>query len=62
MTLRDKAAAALDATHSCGECGPMTMKSRTIIATWLDGRSKIHKTTLRRLVDYLEMVAKRESA
>jgi hypothetical protein len=34
--LRERAAAALDATHAVGERGPRTMRARSVVARWLD--------------------------
>ena len=34
---RERAAAALDATHALGERGPRTFLARELVANWLDG-------------------------
>jgi hypothetical protein len=57
MTLRDKAAKALDATHQHDGRGPLTFKTRNAVAAWLDGAAKIRTSTIRKMVAYLEMVA-----
>lgn len=61
MTLRERAAAALDATHDpvIAYRGPVTMKLRDYVAEWLDGR-KIRVTTIRKAVAYLEVVASKQ--
>jgi len=62
MTLRDKAAAALDRTHQIADCGPRTMKTRATLAEWLDGQRKLQKSTVRILVGYLDIALQREGA
>jgi hypothetical protein len=57
MTTKERAAAALDATHSIGERGPNTMKARKTLAAWLDGALHLRKSTVRAYCAYLEMVA-----
>jgi hypothetical protein len=60
MTTKTRAAAALDATHYCGECGPVTMKARKTIAAYLDGAVKIRASLVAKYCGYLEMVSVRE--
>jgi hypothetical protein len=57
MTLKDRAATALDNTHEprLAYRGPMTMKLRELVAAWLDGR-KVRTSIIRKSVAYLEMV------
>lgn len=56
MTLRDKAAAALDHTHNKAQFGLRdTQKVRAIVAAWLDGQ-KVKQTIVRKSVAYLEMI------
>jgi hypothetical protein len=57
MTTKERAARALDATHSIGERGPNTMKARKTLAAWLDGALHLRKSTVRAYCAYLEMVA-----
>ena len=55
MKLRDRAALSLDRTHDIGMRGIHTDKIRDIVAAWLDGK-KIETSTVRKSVDYLEMI------
>ena len=59
MTLRDRAATVLDLTGAPAIAyrGPMTMKLRWLVACWLDGQ-KVRVSTIRKSVDFLEMVAR----
>jgi hypothetical protein len=59
MTLRDRAAAALDNTHAAAarRLGLDTDKARDIVAAYLDGQ-KMRATTVRRFVAYLEMIGR----
>ena len=43
---RDRAAAALDATHAIGERGPNTMMARARLAAALDGQGRIQDADL----------------
>lgn len=55
-TLRNRAAAALDATHLSTK-GIRYEQVREYLAAWLDGR-KIRTSLIRKSVNYLEMVAR----
>lgn len=57
MTLKDKAALALDLTHSIGERGPVTYKARATLACWLDGAIHLRASLARRYVALLLTVA-----
>lgn len=59
MTLRDKAATALDLTHGAAarKFGLYTDWNRDVLATWLDGE-KIAVSLVRKSVAYLEMIAR----
>lgn len=56
MTLTDRAATALDRTHFTN-MGIRASQVRELLAAWLDGQ-KMRKSTVRRLVAYLEMIAR----
>ena len=55
--LQLRAARALDLTHAIGERGPRTMKCRSYLAAWLDGR-KIRVSMIRYAINYLQMIAR----
>jgi hypothetical protein len=57
MTLRERAATALDQTHEpeLAYRGPTTMKLRSLIAAWLDGK-KMRLSVVRKSISYLEMI------
>jgi hypothetical protein len=62
-TLRDRAAAALDATSNPAlalSSELYTIRIRSYVATWLDGKAKrsIKTASVRRWCAYLEMVAR----
>lgn len=56
MTLRDRAALALDTTHLTMR-GVHAEKMRSYVASWLDGK-KLTTSFVRKAVDYLEMIAR----
>lgn len=59
--LQTRAATALDLTHGKLMVGLKTEQVRDLLAAWLDGR-KFKSSTVRKLVAYLEMIARyRES-
>jgi hypothetical protein len=62
MTLRNRAATALDLTHepALAYRGPLTMQIRAMLAAWLDGK-KIRISIIRKSVAYLEMVAEQST-
>lgn len=67
MTLADRAAAALDATHDKLMIGLHTEKLRWIVATWLDGKlgakvAKAPTSFIRKAVTTLEGVARHRMA
>lgn len=53
---RERAAAALDATHAMGERGPKTFRARALVARWLDLGGRVRG--LAGAVEWLESVAK----
>lgn len=59
MTLRDKAATALDLTHDAAsrKVGLHTDWNREVLANWLDG-TKIATNLVRKSIAYLEMIAR----
>lgn len=59
MTLRDKAATALDNTHAAAarKLGLHTDWNRDVVARWLDG-AKIATSLVRKSVAYLEMISR----
>jgi hypothetical protein len=54
MTLKARAAAALDQTHFTN-LGIQTPSIRAILAAWLDGR-KMNTSLVRKSIRYLEMI------
>lgn len=60
MTMRDRAAKALDQTHShaARKIGIHTDICRDTLACWLDGTFKTKISTIRQYVEYLEMVGR----
>jgi hypothetical protein len=56
MTLRDRAALALDMTHSSTK-GIRYVEVRDYVAAWLDGRT-IKTSLIRKSIAYLEMVSR----
>ena len=65
MTLRDRAVAALDATHTTLKISDLpegkwaSPKIRETVAEWIDGKQRLHTKTVRIYVKYLEMIARR---
>ena len=59
MTLRDKAAAAIDTTLDAATMkrGVYTDKARNTLAAYLDGAVKLRASTIRNYVRYLRSVA-----
>ena len=65
MTLRDRAASALDATITTLNISDLqedkwaSPKLRAAVAEWLDGKRRLPTSTVRVYIKYLEMVARR---
>jgi len=57
MKIRDRAAAALDATHGAEMIGLQTKEYRFAIAEWLDGQRKFRARTVRFMCLALESAA-----
>ena len=58
MTLQQRAAEALDATHAKTNRGLLTLQARDTLAAYLDGAAKLKASYARKLCSYLEMVAR----
>lgn len=56
MTIKNRAAAALDRTHFTSK-GIQTASVRELLAAYLDGR-KLKISTVRKAIGYLEMIAR----
>ncbi len=62
MTIRDRAARALDLTHAAASrnLGIHTETMRGYVSAWLDG-TPIKTSIVRRAIAYLEMIARNRS-